>query len=158
MFIGTIGLLAGVGVTVVAVYATSAVGFFLGSAVAGIGFGAGFQGAIRSVVPLAAPHERSGVLSILFVISYVAMGVPAVIAGFLVVHGGGIVDTTRDYGLAVMVLALAALLGLLRRPTVAATTEVPTADVPAHDHPTPSAVTGPASVRCGHGNLAVDVG
>ena len=116
MFIGTIGLLIGVGLTVLAVFATSAVGFFLGSAVAGIGFGAGFQGAIRSVVPLAAPHERSGVLSILFVISYLAMGVPAVIAGFLVVHGGGVLDTTRDYGLTVMVLALAALLGLIRRP------------------------------------------
>jgi hypothetical protein len=69
------------------------------------------------VVPLAAPHERSGVLSILFVISYLAMGLPAVIAGVLVVHGGGVLATTRDYGIAVMVLALAALLGLLRLPT-----------------------------------------
>lgn len=135
MFIGTIGLLAGVGLTLVAVYATSAVGFFVGSAVAGIGFGAGFQGAIRSVVPLAAPQERSGVLSILFVISYLAMGVPAVIAGFLVVHGGGILNTTRDYGLAVIVLALAALLGLLRPP----------AELPA--------AAGP-----GQANVAVDLG
>jgi predicted MFS family arabinose efflux permease len=117
MFIGTIALLAGVGLTVLAVYATSAAGFFVGSAVAGVGFGAGFQGAIRTVVPLAAPHERSGVLSILFVISYLAMGLPAVIAGVLVVHGGGVLATTRDYGIAVMVLALAALLGLLRLPT-----------------------------------------
>jgi predicted MFS family arabinose efflux permease len=116
MFIGTIGLFVGVGLTVLAVYATSATGFFIGSAVAGIGFGAGFQGAIRSVVPLAAPHERSGVLSLLFVISYLAMGVPAVIAGVLVVYGGGVLATTRDYGIAVMVLALAALLGLLRLP------------------------------------------
>jgi MFS family permease len=116
MFIGTLALLVGVGLTVIAVYATSATGFFVGSAVAGIGFGAGFQGAIRSVVPLAAPHERSGVLSILFLISYLAMGLPAVIAGVLVVHGGGVLATTRDYGIAVMVLALAALLGLLRLP------------------------------------------
>jgi hypothetical protein len=67
---------------------------------------------------LAAPHERSGVLSILFVISYLAMGLPAVIAGVLVVHGGGVLATTRDYGIAVMVLALAALLGLLRLPAL----------------------------------------
>jgi MFS family permease len=167
MFIGTIGLLAGVGLTLVAVYATSAVGFFLGSAVAGIGFGAGFQGAIRSVVPLAAPHERSGVLSILFVISYLAMGIPAVIAGVLVVHGGGILDTTRDYGLAVMVLALAALLGLLRRPAVRVpagelTDGVPPEgamdDVPTEGQTKAATASAPATVRCGHGNLAVDVG
>ncbi len=158
MFIGTIGLLAGVGLTVLAVFATSAVGFFLGSAIAGIGFGAGFQGAIRSVVPLAAPHERSGVLSILFVISYLAMGVPAVIAGFLVVHGGGVLDTTRDYGLTVMVLALAALLGLIRRPAGRGAAIPPAAPVSTEDQPTTSPVGGPAPVRCTSSNLAVDAG
>jgi MFS family permease len=157
MFIGTVGLLAGVSLTVLAVYATSAVGFFVGSAVAGIGFGAGFQGAIRSVVPLAAPHERSGVLSILFVISYLAMGVPAVIAGVLVVHGGGILATTRDYGLAVMVLALAALLGVIRRPADRATAVEPTAVVLTESRPA-SAVTAAAPIRCSQSTLAVDVG
>jgi len=39
------------------------------------------------VVPLAATHERGGVLSILYVVSYLAMGLPAVVTGFFVVHG-----------------------------------------------------------------------
>jgi hypothetical protein len=41
------------------------------------------------------------------------MGVPAVIGGVLVVHGGGLLDTAREYGAAVIVLAGAALAGLL---------------------------------------------
>jgi predicted MFS family arabinose efflux permease len=67
------------------------------------------------VVPLAEPHERSGLLSLVYVVSYLGMGVPAVIGGVLVVHGGGLLDTAREYGGAVIVLAAAALAGLLLR-------------------------------------------
>jgi heme A synthase len=65
------------------------------------------------VVPLVAPHERAGVLSLLYVVCYLGLGVPAVIGGILVVHGGGLVQTAREYGLAVVVLALVALAGLV---------------------------------------------
>jgi hypothetical protein len=88
--------------------------FFAGSAIAGAGFGSGFQGSIRTVVPLAAAHQRAGLVSLLYVISYIGLGVPAVLAGFGVVHGGGLVSTTRYYGAAVIVLAALALFGLLR--------------------------------------------
>ena len=114
MFLGTMALIVGVGLTLVATDVPSATLFFVGTAIAGSGFGAGFQGAIRSVLPLAAPHERAGVLSLLWVVSYLAMGLPAVIGGWLVVHGGGLMATSREYGAAVIVLALA-LLGLVRR-------------------------------------------
>ena len=46
--------------------------------VAGAGFGTGFQGAARTIVRLAVPHKRSGALSIVFIISYLSMGVPSV--------------------------------------------------------------------------------
>ena len=38
-------------------------------------------------------------LSLLYVVSYLALGLPAVIAGFLVVHGGGFEETpgTRHF-------------------------------------------------------------
>ena len=75
------GLVAGVAITLIALGAGSVALFFAGTAVSGVGFGAGFQGGIRTVVPEAAPHERAGVLSLLFVISYLGMGVPAVAAG-----------------------------------------------------------------------------
>jgi predicted MFS family arabinose efflux permease len=116
MAAGMTALVAGVAITLLAV-AVSSVGLFLaGTAVAGIGFGGGFQGAIRTVLPLAASHERAGVLSALWVVSYLALGLPAVIAGFLVVHGGGLLATAREFGTAVMILAVVALLGLARRP------------------------------------------
>jgi MFS family permease len=121
MVVGTATVLIGVGVTVLAIDAQSTLLFFIGTGVAGIGFGAGFQGGVRTVVPLAAAHERSGVLSLLFVISYVGLGAPAVAAGYLVVHDGGLIETAREYGIFVMVLAVLALVGLLRRPTSART-------------------------------------
>jgi hypothetical protein len=104
-------------VTVLAVSLGSAAVFFAGTAIAGIGFGSGFQGAIRTVVPLAAPHQRAGLVSLLYVVSYLGLGVPAVLAGFGVVHGGGLIDTSRYFGAAVIALAALALLGLLKNRT-----------------------------------------
>jgi predicted MFS family arabinose efflux permease len=114
MTVGILALIAGVAVTVVAVSVGSAALFFTGSVIAGVGFGSGFQGGIRLVVPLAAAHERAGLVSLLYVVSYLGLGVPAVLAGFGVVHGGGLIDTARYYGVAVIALAVVALAGLLR--------------------------------------------
>jgi predicted MFS family arabinose efflux permease len=117
MAFGTAALVVGVATTLLAIASASIGVFFVGAVIAGAGFGAGFQGAIRSVLPLAAPHERAGVLSLLYVIAYLAMGLPAVLGGLRVVHGGGLLTTAREYGVAVMALAGLALVGtLLRRP------------------------------------------
>jgi len=114
MLAGIAALITGVTVTVAAVSVGSAALFFAGSAIAGAGFGSGFQGGIRTVVPLAAPHERAGLVSVLYLVSYLGLGVPAVLAGFGVVHGGGLIITTRYYGAAVIALAALALYGLLK--------------------------------------------
>ena len=53
MLVGTGALLVGVALTLLAITQTSAAMFFVGATVAGIGFGASFQGALRTVVPLA---------------------------------------------------------------------------------------------------------
>jgi preprotein translocase subunit SecG len=84
-----------------------------GTAVAGLGFGAGYQGGIRTVVPRAAPHERSGVLSVLFVVCHLGLGLPSAGAGVPIVHGGGLIATAGDYTLFILILAAAALAGLL---------------------------------------------
>lgn len=115
MLVGIVALVVGVVATLVFIRLGSATGFFVGTAIAGVGFGSGFNGGIRTVVPLAAAHERAGVLSLLYVVSYLGMGAPAVLAGVLVVHAGGLTVTTYEYGTAVVVLAVLALLGL-RRP------------------------------------------
>ena len=59
MLVGIAALITGVAVTVAAVSLGSVAIFFAGSVIAGIGFGSGFQGGIRTVVPLAAAHERA---------------------------------------------------------------------------------------------------
>jgi predicted MFS family arabinose efflux permease len=113
MLIGTSTLIAGV-VVLLSLWVGSPAGFFLGTAVAGIGFGASFQGGIRLVAPLAHPDQRAGVLSVLFTISYLGLGLPAVVAGLAVVRGGGLVATSYEYGLAVVVLAAIATVNLIR--------------------------------------------
>ncbi|HEV2346285.1 MAG TPA: hypothetical protein VGS97_19455 [Actinocrinis sp.] len=113
MLLGTASLFVGVGVTLLGMEAKSSLVFFAGAVVAGAGFGSGFQGTVRTVVPLAAPHERSGLLSTVYVASYLALGLPAVIGGFLIVHGG-LLPAGREYGVAVMVLAAAALVAVAR--------------------------------------------
>ena len=115
MIYGATALIAGAAVAIASLSYHSAPAFFLGTALAGSGFGMGFQAAIRTVVPLAAPTERAGVLSVIFLISYLAMGLPAVVAGYFVAQQGDVVTTARELGAVVMVLAALALLGTLRR-------------------------------------------
>ncbi|MET8403950.1 MFS transporter [Streptomyces sp900116325] len=147
MLLGAGALVTGVTITLVSIGpgtggAAAATGFFVGSAIAGFGFGSGFQGGIRMVMPQTQPHERAGVLSLLYVVSYLGLGVPAVIGGVLVVHGGGLLQTAREYGIAVIVLTAAALVGLLlsgRRVEPAAAWTVV--------GPTPEAVPTPQTAR-----------
>ena len=113
LYLGIAALIAGIAVTLVATSTDSAVGFFTGTAFAGVGFGSGFQGSIRLVVPLVGEQDRAGVLSALYVVVYLGLGVPAVIAGVLVTEVNGLQATTREYGSAVVVLAALALAGSL---------------------------------------------
>jgi len=109
MALGAACLLAGVGIAGFALPRSEVALFFLGTAVAGVGFGAGFQGAVRTVVSVAAPHERAGTLSIVFLVSYIALGLPAIIAGSMARHGN-LLATARVFGAVVMALAAAALI------------------------------------------------
>ncbi|HXU64329.1 MAG TPA: MFS transporter [Polyangia bacterium] len=120
LLFGSGALIAGVALSLAGITGGSPLLFFAGAMIAGAGFGAGFQGALRTVLPLAAASERAGVLSLLYMIAYLSMGVPVVFAGLRVVHGGGLFTASREYGVAVIALAAAALLGtLVRRPAAA---------------------------------------
>lgn len=114
------GLLAlGMALILAAVHSASLPLFFFGTLVLGSGFGGGFLGALRSVVPLALPHERAGLLSAFYVLSYLAFCLPALLAGGLA-RSFGLVATTDGYGAVLILLSLGALLVLLRqRPVVA---------------------------------------
>jgi predicted MFS family arabinose efflux permease len=101
---GTGLIILGVATVLAAVPARSPILFFTGTAIAGAGFGAGFQGGLRTILPLAGPHERAGVIAVVYVISYLAMGLPAIGAGVLVVHTT-VTRTAVLFGLGVIVLA-----------------------------------------------------
>ena len=113
MAYGAIALIAGTAAAMGALGAQSAAGFFLATALAGSGFGAGFQGAVRTVLPTAKAHERAGVLSVVFVVSYLAMGVPTIIAGFFVSRGAQLLATAQEFGAVVAILSALALAGTL---------------------------------------------
>lgn len=107
------GLLA-IGVTLIltAVHSASLPLFFIATLIAGSGFGAGFLGALRSVVPLALPHERAGLMSAFYVLSYLAFCLPSLLVGNLI-RSFGLIATTDGYGAVLILLSLGALIALL---------------------------------------------
>ncbi len=109
MRIGALALIIGLSITMAALHAHSISLFLVGTAIAGTGFGTGFQGGLRSVVAVIAPHERAGVLSVLFVISYLAMGLPAIVAGYQLAQHGDILVVAQVFGAAVVATAALAL-------------------------------------------------
>jgi hypothetical protein len=105
---------AGVALILLAVHSASLTLFFAGTLVAGCGFGAGFLGALRSVVPLALPHERAGLMSAYYVLSYLAFCLPSLLAGNLT-RTFGLVATTDGYGAVLITLSVGALFALMRQ-------------------------------------------
>ncbi|MEU4409664.1 MFS transporter [Streptosporangium sp. NPDC023963] len=110
MRVASVLLALGVGVTLIGVNTGSGVLFFAGTVVAGLGFGAGFQGAARTLLPAAAPHERAGLMAAFYIVSYLAMGIPATVAGVVAGHLP-LAELTTYYGIVLTLLALAALTG-----------------------------------------------
>jgi hypothetical protein len=113
----------GVILILLGVHSASLALFFLGTLVAGCGFGAGFLGAVRSLVPLALPHERAGLMSAFYVLSYLAFCLPSLLAGNLS-RTFGLVATTDGYGAVLIILSLSALFGLMRPRAVSACSEI----------------------------------
>lgn len=112
MRLSAVLLAEGVALLLVAVQSASVWLFFVASVIAGLGFGGGFMGSVRSIVGLALPHERAGLMSAFYVLSYLAFCLPALLAGNLS-RTFGLIVTTDGYGAMLILLALAALGGLL---------------------------------------------
>lgn len=105
---GTIALIAGTGLFLAALATSSLTLFVVASAVAGGGFGSAFLGALRSITQLAQPHQRAALLSAVYVVSYLAFSIPAVIAGLLITDIG-LRPTALAYGGFVAAVAILAL-------------------------------------------------
>lgn len=106
---GTTALAVGTALTLVALAAGSYWGFIAAAVVAGSGFGTSFLGILRSITPVVTPDERGELFASVFVVSYLAFGIPAVVAGIAAPHIG-LATTTYAYGGLVVVLSGAAAL------------------------------------------------
>ena len=110
---GIPALVAGVAITLAGVQMHYVSLMLVGTIVAGIGFGAAFSGAMRTVMPQAEAHERAGLLSAFYVEGYLSFSVPAILTG-LVAPIAGLPLAADVYGAVVMVLALGSLAAMLR--------------------------------------------
>ncbi|WP_158104655.1 MULTISPECIES: MFS transporter [Streptomyces] len=109
IFVGGAGVLLGTAVNMTGVATATLPLLWLGGLIGGVGFGASFSGALRTITPLAQPHQRAGLFAAVYLVAYLSFGVPAIIAGLLIAPLG-LLHTVLGYG--VVVIAAAAL-GLL---------------------------------------------
>lgn len=109
---GTTALAVGTALGIVAIETGSLIGFLGTAVIAGTGFGTAFMGIMRSITPTVGPDERGELFSVVFIVAYLAFGIPAVAAGFAAPHLG-LTTTATVYGAVVVVLSATA--AVLRR-------------------------------------------
>jgi predicted MFS family arabinose efflux permease len=108
-------LTTGVVIAMAALASGQTVLFFVGTVVAGAGFGPSFSGALRTLTGLAPAANRAEMVTAIYVAAYLGLSIPAVIAGVAVTQVG-LFDTAYGYGVVVVVLmALATALSLRGR-------------------------------------------
>lgn len=111
---GTAALAVGTALSLVALSAGSLPAYLIAVAVTGSGFGTAFFGVVSTLAPHIPATERADVFAVIFLVSYLAFGIPTVIAGSLV-PAFGLTAVTYGYGAVVILLAaVACLLGLRR--------------------------------------------
>ena len=109
---GTAALSIGTALTLAAITWQSLPAYLMALTIAGTGFGTCFYGVLRSVVPVAAPEERGELFAALFTLSYLAFGLPTLLAG-IAIGMFGLTSTTLGYG--ALIVFFSAMAGLLRK-------------------------------------------
>ncbi|MEV7799357.1 MFS transporter [Microbacterium foliorum] len=111
---GTAALATGTALSLIALGVESLPFYLAATAVTGMGFGTAFSGVVASLAPRIPATDRADTFAVIYLLAYLAFGVPAVLAGTLVgVFGLGAVCV--GYGVAVIVLAVVALVLRARR-------------------------------------------
>jgi MFS family permease len=108
MLTGCLALTAGAGTTIAAIETGNAVVLLIGTGIAGLGYGTTFTGAYRTVVASAPAASRAGLIAAIFIVSYLASGLPPLIAGITTtqygLHGTALVFAAAVAGLAAVVV------------------------------------------------------
>ena len=114
LLIGAVTLVVGMTVILMGANFGLAPVLLIGSMIAGVGFGSGFLGAVRSIVHLVEPTERAGLMAAFYVESYLANSLPTILAGYMA-QRLDLLMVANMYGGAIILLALTGLvLELLR--------------------------------------------
>jgi MFS family permease len=81
---GSVALAVGLVIIVLAAALDSSVLLLVGGVVGGTGFGVAFLGALRVLSVAIPPEHRGAVMSAFYVVAYLSLSLPAVVAGFLI--------------------------------------------------------------------------
>jgi MFS family permease len=111
--IGALVLILGAAVLAAALLLASPPVFIAGSVVAGLGVGLTFNGTLRGVSAATLPKSRSEAFSAAYVVSYLALSLPALAAG-LVAPGWGLRTTGYVFIAFVAILSVAATVHAMR--------------------------------------------
>jgi MFS family permease len=111
---GCVVLIVGALLTFMSISTRTPATLLIGTAIAGLGFGPAFAGAYRAVTAHAPADDRAGLIAAIYIVSYVATGLPAVIGGIATSHYG-LRNTAFIYSLVVAALAATAVVLLMSR-------------------------------------------
>jgi predicted MFS family arabinose efflux permease len=106
VFVGTAIIVTGIGLELLPL-------IWLGGIIGGVGFGASFSGSLRILGPFALPNQRAELFAAVFLVAYLAFGIPATILGQLVAPFG-LLATVIGFGGVTLVAAFVGILVQLR--------------------------------------------
>ena len=112
---GTSALAVGTLLSLIALALGSLPFYLVAAAVTGMGFGTAFSGVVASLAPRIPATQRADTFAVIYLLAYLAFGVPTVIAGALV-GAVGLEAVCVGYGIVVIALAGIAFGLRMRRP------------------------------------------
>ncbi|WP_313479449.1 hypothetical protein [Microbacterium sp.] len=101
---GTSALAVGTLLSLIALGVESLPFYLVAAAVTGMGFGTAFSGVVGSLAPRIPATQRADTFAVIYLLAYLAFGVPAVVAGALV-GVVGLEAVCVGYGVVVIALA-----------------------------------------------------
>lgn len=114
MLAGYAAVLAGVSLETCSFAAGLASLIICGAIITGLGFGAVFSSTLGLLVPLTRAQERAKLFSAVYVVAYLAYGIPTIVAGFLS-DAIGLVPAAIIYAAATLAITAAGLIVSLTR-------------------------------------------
>lgn len=119
LLVGSVAVAIGIAIVVAGIAAQLLPLIWFGGIVGGFGFGGTFSGTLRLLGPFADSHQRAELFAAVFLVSYLAFGLPAIILGQLVAPLG-LLATVIGFGLVTFAAAIVGIVAQVRlaRPRV----------------------------------------